>query len=708
MLTISNIDICITDSIFSIACLPVTILSNCFLPASKCPPLPDVEHATANQLTEKGLNYGSVIRFECDPGYERSGLPTLLCQSNGTWSSDVPNCTRKRCFKFPIIENGLIEERDKPYYYQDRVRVRCNKGFRLIGTNIIACGEKQEFTNLPTCVDIDECANPQCDFSSTECVNTPGSHYCKCKDGMEPSLACQTESGGLGLANNGLPSSAITVSGSEEGYSPDWVRLSSRVGWCGVSSQTGAVVSGNPDLGNFVIIDLRAPTVVQGFRTQGVNRLDGRLAYPSAIRLMYADDIADRFKELRNSDGSQVEFRVIDGAAQSVMNLPSPIEARYIRLNIIDFENAPCMKIEIDGCTRQRCTDIDECLDKNHGCDQKCVNSVGGVSCKCRLGFELYTQNGTSELYIPQSEDGLRDGDTYRLNKTCVKRMCPALEPPSNGMALSSQQHHRFGDMINFMCNFGYVMSGNPSLLCTSTGEWNGTVPECQMATCTSIESDPAEGLEVTRPDQAELQIAFGQNISLACTETGKPAVRRATAGFRQCVYDPRPGGPDYWMSGAQPECPRIDCGQPPLLPGAGYPPPTDTRYQSSFFFGCKDDAFEFRGASSKSSNSVTCQADGVWDFGSFRCEGPVCEDPGRPPDGQQIARSYEQGSKVSFTCDKPGYIPINPQVSARTRAELHSHIVNLEGRPNSLLNETPNFICRQYGLMTISKGIVI
>jgi hypothetical protein len=27
-----------------------------------------------------------------------------------------------------------------------------------------------------------------------------------------------------------------------------------------------------------------------------------------------------------------------------------------------------------------------------------------------------------------------------------------------------------------------------------------------------------------------------------------------------------------------------------------------------------------------------------------------------------QVSDSYEQGSKVRFTCSKPGYIPINPQ----------------------------------------------
>lgn len=56
------------------------------------------------------------------------------------------------------------------------------------------------------------------------------------------------------------------------------------------------------------------------------------------------------------------------------------------------------------------------------------------------------------------------------------------------------------------------------------------------------------------------------------------------------------------------------------------------------------------------------CQSNGVWDFGDLRCEGPVCEDPGRPPDGFQMARSFEQGSEVTFGCSRPGYILINPR----------------------------------------------
>jgi len=42
---------------------------------------------------------------------------------------------------------------------------------------------------------------------------------------------------------------------------------------------------------------------------QGVQRKDGILAFPTAIRLMYTNDLADKMVEFRNVDNSPVEFR---------------------------------------------------------------------------------------------------------------------------------------------------------------------------------------------------------------------------------------------------------------------------------------------------------------------------------------------------------------------------------------------------------------
>ena len=81
----------------------------------------------------------------------------------------------------------------------------------------------------------------------------------------------------------------------------------------------------------------------------------------------------------------------------------------------------------------------------------------------------------------------------------------------------------------------------------------------------------------------------------MTCDQIGKPLRRTATAGFRQCVYNPVVDKPKYWLAGATPGCPRINCGNPQSIPGANYGDLTGFQYGDSFNFGCKDEAFSMR-----------------------------------------------------------------------------------------------------------------
>ncbi|XP_064091137.1 sushi, von Willebrand factor type A, EGF and pentraxin domain-containing protein 1-like isoform X2 [Macrobrachium nipponense] len=615
--------------------------------ASQCPPLPETPFAAQTVLNGGGRSYGTVVRFECEPGYFRTGLPVIHCMSNGSWSGDVATCSRIRCYDYPEVENGFVTDLTKDYYFGDEARVQCHRGYKLIGNPTIQCGPNQTFVDVPTCQDINECEAAQCDGASTECKNTPGAFSCMCKPGFSPNLDCRPR-GDLGVSDGGIPDDAITVSSTAAGYEKNSVRLNSQPGWCGAVPVAGS---------NWVMVDLRVPTVIIGFRTQPVGRLDGQLAFAKSIRLQYTDDLTDVFREYTNNDGSPVEFRITSGASLSVVNLPTPVEARFIRLTLADYEEAPCLKFELMGCARQDCIDINECAKNNGGCDQRCLNSPGSFSCLCNVGYDLFTENGTAGFYVESSESGSRDGDIYRLNKTCVQKMCPTLESPANGVLVDTREMYHYGDIVKFQCNFGYVMYGSDTLTCTSSGEWNGTLPECRYASCAPLGDDPAQGLTISYPDPDAPVVPFMGNISIMCNQDGRPARSTMTSRFRECVYDPQPGLPDYWLSGISPKCPRVDCGEPAETPGATYGFTVDTKFQSSFFFGCEE-TFSLAGQTSKNDNAVRCQSDSTWD-GDLRCEGPVCSDPGHPPDGIQIATSYEQGSRVKFACTRPGYIPI-------------------------------------------------
>ena len=138
-------------------------------------------------------------------------------------------------------------------------------------------------------------------------------------------------------------------------------------------------------------------------------------------------------------------------------------------------------------------------------------------------------------------------------------------------------------------------------------------------------------------------------SVSVATNWAGRwPGLRRLLSASASTIH-----GPASLSTGsAEPSCPRIDCSQLAETPGAEYGFFPDTRYKSSFFFGCQP-TFTLTAQSSAAWRT------GIWDFGDLRCEGPVCDDPGRPPDDIQISTSYEEGSEISFRCTRPGYIPI-------------------------------------------------
>lgn len=48
---------------------------------------------------------------------------------------------------------------------------------------------------------------------------------------------------------------------------------------------------------------------------------------------------------------------------------------------------------ELDRDTGVLCTDLNECLDQTHLCEQNCTNTAGSYICHCYTGYRLDRNN---------------------------------------------------------------------------------------------------------------------------------------------------------------------------------------------------------------------------------------------------------------------------------------------------------------------------
>lgn len=146
--------------------------------------------------------------------------------------------------------------------------------------------------------------------------------------------------------------------------------------------------------------------------------------------------------------------------------------------------------------------------------------------------------------------------------------------------------------------------------------------------------------------------VAYGHNVTYTCSLQNRPgkqlnprhankldpflARRSPLTGSRQCIYDPRPDGVEYWLAGNEIDCPLVDCGPPPALSGAlvartmaaifssgAFYEGEDNNYKvgSAYLFSCRP-PYSLVGKSSYDDRIVRCNVDGTWDLGDLRCEG--------------------------------------------------------------------------------------
>uniref|UniRef100_A0A3B4AL78 Uncharacterized protein n=1 Tax=Periophthalmus magnuspinnatus TaxID=409849 RepID=A0A3B4AL78_9GOBI len=112
----------------------------------------------AQILIHDGLTFSKSITYSCREGYYSTGLLTRHCTVNGTWTGNMPECSRKPFFKdiydqtslsaFPIfmpivcgpppnIPNGQVVGTD--FVWGSSISYSCNQGYQLSLPTVLTC-----------------------------------------------------------------------------------------------------------------------------------------------------------------------------------------------------------------------------------------------------------------------------------------------------------------------------------------------------------------------------------------------------------------------------------------------------------------------------------------------------------------------------------------------------------------------------------------
>ncbi|XP_037548906.1 CUB and sushi domain-containing protein 3 [Nematolebias whitei] len=147
----SSVRICLQDNQWS-GQLPVCIPISCGHPGS-----PIYGRTVGN-----GFNLNDVVSFVCNRGYEMEGPARAQCQANRQWSQPPPTCKVVNCSDPGIPANSIRQSKIEHgnFTFGTVVFYDCNPGYYLFGSPVLSCQPTGQWDKpLPECIVVD-CGHP--------------------------------------------------------------------------------------------------------------------------------------------------------------------------------------------------------------------------------------------------------------------------------------------------------------------------------------------------------------------------------------------------------------------------------------------------------------------------------------------------------------------------------------------------------------------
>uniref|UniRef100_A0A8C9NBQ1 Sushi, von Willebrand factor type A, EGF and pentraxin domain-containing protein 1 n=1 Tax=Serinus canaria TaxID=9135 RepID=A0A8C9NBQ1_SERCA len=456
-------------------------------------------HPLNGKIRGENYTYGSVVYYECDPGYQLNGPTERRCQESQKWDGSEPICIPVSCSPPPVLENGQVTGED--YTFQRRTEYSCNEGFMLDGDRSRVCLENGSWSGVtPVCKAV-TCPVPLplsngrttgSDFSFNKEV-----HY-HCNDGYSlqgaPMLTCQSD----GTWDSEAPLCEPVICEPPEDISHGFLNGSAFTfgEFVHYICFPGYELHGNP---------LR----------QCLSNGSWSGSLPSCVPCVCPTPQIQNGIVLDFSCGISVQFQCLEG-----FKLLGPPE--------VTCEAAGKWSSGFPRCGQISCGAPP--IIPNTIINGSSSEDENTIIYTCLTGFVM---KGSPEV-------------------TCVETGTPSFAetrckiPVSllNGKAI--YENNTVGSTVTYLCERGYSLEGEPAAECTRDGRWSNPLPLCKPNPCPVPFIIPENAL------LSEVDFHVGQNVSIRCRE-----------GYQLKGQSVITCNADETWTPATAKCEKISCGPP-------------------------------------------------------------------------------------------------------------------------------------------------
>eukprot|EP00794_Sanderia_malayensis_P016184 gene16184-17811_t len=235
-------------------------------------------------------------------------------------------------------------------------------------------------------------------------------------------------------------------------------------------------------------------------------------------------------------------------------------------------------------------------------------------------------------------------GNTYRrclenqrwsgIEPQCERVDCGRFQDVPNGSVESYGT--RYGDRQRITCSVGYKLNGPEEVTCEGNGMWS-SLPKCELVTCDPSYNSLRNGIVTGRQVVSTCNNTYNCRLEFKCLDGYylQPDINNAV-----CLVS------GLW-SKLKPTCKAKDCGYPTVPQFGRLTDDSDNfLYPSMIQYECYQNYVLFGG------KTRSCQADAKWSSNEPTCRAD-CGQPFRPKNGTMHGRSFFEGDRVNFKCDR-------------------------------------------------------